>query len=156
MIEIAVPGWKDLTLEHLLLDYNGTLACDGRFMEELRAPLTELADRLTLHVVTADTHGTVSRELEGLPCRLVILPPEGIDRGKLAFLRSLGCDRSACIGNGRNDALMLREAALGIAVLQQEGASVQTLTAADIAAPGIEAALNLLLHPKRLIATLRC
>ena len=30
MLELQVPGFKDLCLKHLVLDYNGTLACDGR------------------------------------------------------------------------------------------------------------------------------
>ena len=33
MIEIDVPGFGALRLEHLVLDYNGTLACDGMLLE---------------------------------------------------------------------------------------------------------------------------
>jgi hypothetical protein len=29
MIEIDIPGYKKLQLKNLVLDYNGTLACDG-------------------------------------------------------------------------------------------------------------------------------
>jgi soluble P-type ATPase len=50
---------------------------------------------------------------------------------------------------------MLERAALGIAIIGPEGASVLTLSKADIAAPDIRAALELLLFPRRLIATLR-
>lgn len=57
--------------------------------------------------------------------------------------------------NGRNDHRMLEAAALGVAVLQGEGASVEALMAADVVVPDILAALNLLLLPQRLIATLR-
>ena len=28
MIEISIPGFGTLRLEHMVLDYNGTLACD--------------------------------------------------------------------------------------------------------------------------------
>ena len=59
------------------------------------------------------------------------------------------------VGNGRNDRLMLKEAALGIAVLQAEGAAAEALLAADVVAPDILAALDLLLAPEGLIATLR-
>ena len=59
------------------------------------------------------------------------------------------------VGNGRNDRLMLKEAALGIALLQAEGAAGEALLAADVVAPDILAALDLLLAPDGLIATLR-
>jgi soluble P-type ATPase len=61
----------------------------------------------------------------------------------------------AAIGNGRNDQLMLAAAALGIAVVQEEGAAIESLSAADVVLPDIRSALDLLLFPKRLIATLR-
>jgi soluble P-type ATPase len=50
---------------------------------------------------------------------------------------------------------MVKEAALGIAVIEKEGAAVETLLAADIVCGNILDALELLLNPKRLIATLR-
>jgi soluble P-type ATPase len=51
---------------------------------------------------------------------------------------------------------MLKEAALGIAVVLGEGAAVEALLAADVAAPSIIAALELLTNPLRLVATLSC
>jgi soluble P-type ATPase len=62
---------------------------------------------------------------------------------------------AVCVGNGRNDRLMLQEAGLGIAVVQGEGAAVQTALTADVLAPDILTALDLLIHPLRLVATLR-
>jgi soluble P-type ATPase len=50
---------------------------------------------------------------------------------------------------------MLKAADLGIAVMQGEGAAVETLLAAAVVAPDIRAALGLLLYPARLVATLR-
>jgi soluble P-type ATPase len=50
---------------------------------------------------------------------------------------------------------MLKQAALGIAVIQTEGAATAALLAAEIITPGIFDALDLLLHPDRLKATLR-
>ena len=70
-------------------------------------------------------------------------------------MRRLGGDNAVAVGNGRNDRLMLQEAALGIAVLQAEGAAVEALLAADLVAPDILAALDLLLVPGALTATLR-
>lgn len=155
MLEIAIPGADTLHLEHLVADYNGTLAKDGTLLPGVAEAFAELATHLSLHVVTADTFGQVREALAGLPCTLHILPPGGQDAAKLAFLESLGAERCAALGNGRNDRLMLAQAALGIALVQGEGAAVETLLAARVAAPDIAAALGLLLHPGRLVATLR-
>ena len=155
MIEIAIPGHKDLRLTYLVLDYNGTLACDGELIEGVEGSLRGLAGDLQIHVVTADTFGKAQAGLEGLPCELVVLPAERQDVGKLAYIKRLGPENVVCVGNGRNDRLMLKEAALGIAVIQDEGAAAETLLAADVVCPHILSALGLLADPLRLTATLR-
>ena len=156
MLKIAIPGHDGLQLSDLILDYNGTLACDGKLVDGVQSRLAALAEKLTVHVITADTFGTVQASLEGISCRLVILPaanPQDVE--KRNFVRKLGESNTVAIGNGRNDRLMLKVSALGIAVVQQEGAAVDTLLAADVVAPDILAALDLLCHPLRLAATLR-
>lgn len=155
MIEISIPGYRTLQLDHLVLDYNGTLAVDGHLLAGVAEMLAHLSTRLQIHVLTADTFGQAQQALAGAPCRISILPPGEQDVGKLNYVEQLGPARTVCIGNGRNDRLMLQEAALGIAVLQTEGAAVQTLLAADVVAPNIVAALELLANPLRLVATLR-
>ena len=68
MIEIAIPGTASLVLQHLVLDYNGTLACDGVLLPGVRERLLVLAENLQVHVVTADTFGQAREELTGVPC----------------------------------------------------------------------------------------
>jgi len=155
MIQIDVPGLRTLHLEHLVLDYNGTLAVDGELLPEVADTLTALARDLTIHVVTADTFGRAAQQLDRLPLRLTVLPAGEQDAAKQAYVRALGADRVAAIGNGRNDRLMLRDAALGVAVVLAEGAAVETLLAADVVSTDVVAALRLLLAPQRLVATLR-
>lgn len=155
MIEIAIPGQDILRLDHLVLDYNGTLAFDGMLLPGVVDMLGRLADRLALHVVTADTFGHAADALHGLPCRLAVLPPGNQNAAKLAYVQGLGASRCVCIGNGRNDRAMLAAARLGIAVVQREGAAVETVLAARMLCPDILSALELLIEPKRLIATLR-
>ncbi|MGB8211939.1 MAG: HAD hydrolase family protein [Anaerolineales bacterium] len=155
MIEITIPGYRSLRLQHLVMDYNDTLAQDGRLLEGIRPRLESLAGNLSLHVITADTFGMARSQLEGLPCELVILPTQGQAQAKLAYVESLGLEQVVAIGNGRNDRLMLASAALGIAVVQAEGAAGEILAAADVVMPGICPALDSLLFPQRLVATLR-
>jgi len=155
MLEISIPGFGDLRLEHLVLDYNGTLACDGEMIEGVRQSLVALAEHFQIHVVTADTFGKASRKLKDLPCKLVILPEGDQDQGKLDYVRGLGLESTVCIGNGRNDRRMLKEAALGIAVILEEGAASEALAAANVVCRSILSAFELLTNPLRLTATLR-
>jgi soluble P-type ATPase len=63
--------------------------------------------------------------------------------------------RSTCIGNGRNDRLMVGEAAARIAIIGEEGASAETVQNADVVCRSASEALFLLVNPRRLVATLR-
>lgn len=155
MIKVDIPGYRTLELEHLVLDYNGTLACDGAVIPGVEACLQALSEKLKIHVLTADTFGKVKSGLAGFPCEISVLPIEDQAAGKLSYIKDLGRRCTACIGNGRNDRRMLKEAALGIAVILEEGAAVETLTSADVVFTSIVAALDLLLNPLRLTATLR-
>jgi len=155
MISIPIPGYGHLQLKVLVMDYNGTLAVDGRLLEGVSERLLQLSRQLELHVVTADTFGCVQNVLGHLPCSLHILPREDQDHAKEDYVRSLGSDWTVAIGNGRNDRLMLAEAALGIGVISAEGACAATLAAADVVCRSVEDALDLLLFPLRLTATLR-
>jgi len=155
MLKIDIPGDKVYQLAHLVLDYNGTLACDGRLLPGVTERLTELAEHLNIHVLTADTFGDAQANLVGIPCSPQVLPPGDQAEGKQKFVQELGPAVTVAMGNGRNDQLMLVTATLGIAVVQTEGAAAATLMAADVVAPSITAALDLLLRPLRLAATLR-
>ena len=155
MIEIDIPGYDRLHIAHLVVDYNGTIAMDGGLIKGVVERFTVLAQQLTVHVVTADTFGSAALQLTGLPVSLRLLPPGSQDMAKLHYAEKLGAERTACVGNGRNDVLMLKKAALGIAVVQAEGAASAALQAADVVATDIATALDLLIHPLRLIATLR-
>lgn len=155
MIEVVLPGDHPLRLAHLVLDYNGTLANDGRLLPGVRGRLVKLAETVTVHVITADTFGNVTAALAGLPCTVRILPQVGQAHAKMAYVAELGRGATVCIGNGRNDRLMLQSAALSIAVIGPEGAAAEALAAAKIVVGSPLAALDLLLYPLRIVATLR-
>jgi soluble P-type ATPase len=155
MIEIIIPGYKTLRLQHLVLDVNGTIAKDGLLIEGVAELLSELHTKLNLHLVTADTHGrqeTIDRILQLKATRI---SSENQLKAKLDFIERLNPTTVVAMGNGANDTDMLKSAALGIFIIGPEGSAVEALLKADIVAPHIQAGLELLLHPKRLIATLR-
>ena len=155
MIDIEIPGFRLLQLAHLVLDYNGTLAVNGDLIEGVKSRLNALAGSLGIHVVTADTFGKAARALDGLDGRLVILPPGNQAAAKADYVRQLGEQATVAIGNGRNDRLMLEQAALGIAVLGEEGTAAAAILAADLVVRDVFSALELLRNPRRLVATLR-
>ncbi|HEY3444895.1 MAG TPA: ATPase P [Myxococcales bacterium] len=156
MIEIDIPGAGKLVLEHLVCDYNGTLACDGKLSEGVGERLLEVASRIETHVLTADTYGHAREHLIGLPVHVHVLGP---DDSKGSYLSDLGCpwDHVATIGNGFNDATILdrHRVGLSIAVLGPEGLSVHAMKDAHVLVRDIRDGLDLLLKPSRIVATLR-
>jgi len=155
MLNIEIPGVNTLKLIHLVLDFNGTLAADGKIIDGVKEALDYLSKDLHIHIITADTFGTVKCQAQDLPARIKVLTTADQAAEKAEYIRRLGCGQTAAIGNGANDRLMLKEAALGILVIGPEGCSAQTLQTADIITGQIRDALALLQHPKRIGATLR-
>jgi len=155
MIKIDIPGFKKIELEHLVLDFNGTIAIDGLFIEGVIGQLVQVSELLKVHVLTADTFGTVEKELKELPITIKILKSEGQDKQKLKYIKDLDSSRVIAIGNGKNDLLMLKESALSIGIIQAEGAYSQILNYTHIISTNINDALSLIISSKRLLATLR-
>ncbi|HKK20886.1 MAG TPA: HAD hydrolase family protein [candidate division Zixibacteria bacterium] len=152
-IEVEIPGRKTkLRIVHVVFDFNGTLARDGRLLNGVGTRVRKLARVVDVTVLTADTFGTVARTMKGLPTNIGIVK-NGTE--KLKFIRALGPGSVTAIGNGVNDIPMLRAAALGIAVIGDEGAAGELLSVATVVVRNINDALDLLLKPKRLVATLR-
>jgi soluble P-type ATPase len=154
-LRIKIPGYGTLELKYLVMDYNGTLAVDGVVVKGVEQAFDMLAADLELHVITADTFGVAAENLNNMPCRLSVLPPGDQAAAKLDYIDRLGAESTVAIGNGRNDRLMLAKAALGICVILEEGAAVETINSADVICPSVLSALGLLLNPLRLTATLR-
>jgi len=160
MLKIAIPSQRVLHLEYLLLDMNGTITLDGRLVSGVRERMERLSGSLDVWLVSADTQGTLKEVATTLQARARRLQSGGEATQKAALVGELGAEQVVAIGNGVNDVLMLRQAALGtlalagsarVAVLGGEGLSAACRSAADMIALNIEAALDLLLYPRRLI-----
>jgi P-type E1-E2 ATPase len=155
VIRLDIPGRGILELEHLVLDLNGTIALDGEVLVVVPQRLAALSENLAAHLVTADTRGQAALIAEQLGVGLVLVTPGDEAEQKMALVKRLGAERVVAMGNGANDAEMLQAAALGIAVLGPEGLAAEAWQAADVVMASIHDALDLLLHPRRLVATLR-
>ena len=155
MLEIDIPGFGLVRLEHLVSDFTGTLSVDGRLLPGVKELLNNAARLVKLHVLTADTFGTARMALEGVECSLTLLSGEVMDIQKERYVWNLGAEHVIAIGNGNNDRKMLTAARIGVAVIEGEGCSVNALFSAGIAVKSIHDGLGLLLNPQRLKATLR-
>jgi P-type E1-E2 ATPase len=155
MIEIEISEQKILRLQHLVSDVNGTLAVDGVLIEGVAEQIEWLKQHLTVHLLTADTHGKQAVIDRQLGLTAVRIQPGNEAGQKAEYVRRLGAENVVALGQGANDAAMLKEAALGLCVLSPEGTAVETLLAADLLLPDIHSALALFTHPLRIRASLR-
>ena len=136
MIHFTVPGDREYAIHSLVVDFNGTIATDGKLISGFAERARALHDQgVSLYVVTADG--------------------EQAEWDKENLIRRLGKDGCVAIGNGRNDVAMLKESALGICIAGAEGAYGPALCVSDVVVTNILDALDLLLLPHRLMATLR-
>ncbi len=155
MIQVNIPAYGEVLLRHLVMDYNGTLAIDGIPVKGVKHMLDKLMKDLKIHIITADTFGKVREELDENTYTIHIIRGPDQAKAKLDYINQLDPKTVVALGNGRNDRFMLKHARIGICLLQDEGASPESLLAADIVSTNIIQAFHILMHPKRLIATLR-
>ncbi len=155
MIKFTIPGVGDYAIEHLVMDVNGTLAVDGQLSDGVAEKIASLRDRLSIHLLTADTHGRQSVIDQQLGLTAVRITPGDEAMQKADYVRMLGGETVAAIGQGANDAAMLASARIGICVMSVEGVARETLLASDLVAPTILSALELLEKPMRITASLR-
>ncbi len=162
MLTLTIPGREPLTLDHLVCDINGTLAEDGFLIDGAAGRLAQLAETLTIHLLTADTYGTLPTIVEQIRQAAISVDATSpqvrrVETGedKARYVSELTPPAVVAIGNEANDEAMFQRVALSIGVIGREGACMRTLLAAQIIVTSPLDALDLLLSPKRLIATLR-
>ena len=154
-MKVNIPGRKEIEIQNIVFDYNGTIAIDGKLIEGIKKSINELSNSFKFYVITADTYGSVEKELLDTNCEVIKIAKSSQDISKLEFIKSLGSSKTLSVGNGRNDKLMLKESILGIAILQDEGLCTETLLNSDILVKSIFDVFSFLKDENRLIATLR-
>jgi P-type E1-E2 ATPase len=153
---VEIPGRQRYHLTSVILDLNGTTSVGGEVVPGVAQRVRALqAAGLTCYLLTADTRGRGAATAAALGTVLQLVEQGNEAAQKAAFVADVGAEHVYAVGNGANDVQMLRAAAIGVVVLQGEGTAVAALQAADLVVPDINAALDLLLEPQRLIATLR-
>ncbi len=154
MITIDIPGRDIITIEYLVLDYNGTVAEDGRLIDGVEERMRALRKLVDIYVLTADTYGTVRAQCGPIGVHVETFPRAGAAECKLEIVRRLG-GHVMCVGNGFNDVLMFDAADLSVAVIEKEGTYAGLIAHADIVTRSIIDAFDLLIRTDRMRATLR-
>jgi|YNPNPStandDraft_1061719.scaffolds.fasta_scaffold35054_2 soluble P-type ATPase len=154
-MKLDIPGYGILEIHHIVLDLNGTLATDGVIPQTVTAKIAELSKYFRVVVTSSDTYGNLQELADHLGIEAYSLKSNDASDEKRDLISFIGAQHTIAIGNGYNDAKMLKEAAIGICVIGKEGANRKALENADIIVTSIEDALDCILKPKRIIANLR-
>lgn len=155
MISVPIPGWGELSIEYLMVDFNGTAALDGKLKKEVKDVIEKISRYIKVFIITADTYDSVDSELGASNVTFIKVNKNASGEEKAKVVRELGPEKIVAIGNGANDAAMLKEAALGIGVVGEEGCSTALIKEADLVVTDVMKAFGLIVHPERLVATLR-
>jgi P-type E1-E2 ATPase len=155
MISLNIPGKGTYQIEHVVFDVNGTLALDGQLLDGIPQRIHKLQEQVKVHLITANTHGKQDTIDNVLGFHAELLSAGNEAKQKAEFVKKLNADTVVAIGQGANDVDMLRVAALGIGILSNEGIARETLLAADLLVPNIDAAFDCLANPRRIVASLR-
>jgi P-type E1-E2 ATPase len=155
MINVPIPGWGELSIEYLMIDFNGTIALDGKLKKEVKEAIERISRYVKVFVITADSYDSIDAELGTSSVTFIKVNKVTSGDEKARVVKELGPEKIVAIGNGSNDVAMMRESALGIAVIGDEGCSAALVKEADIVVSDAMKALRLLMHPERLVATLR-
>jgi len=155
VISIEVPGRCLYSIENIVFDYNGTIAVNGIIPSSIKKKIATLCEKANVYVLTADTYGSAAKECESLNVKLMTFPRDDAGDYKAEIVSNLGGNNTICFGNGYNDIRMFELAKISVAVLEEEGMCSNLISVSDILVKSIEDGIDLLLKPKRLIATLR-
>jgi P-type E1-E2 ATPase len=155
MISVPVPGWGELSLEYLMVDFNGTAAVDGKLKKDVKDAIEKISRYIKVFIITADSYDSIDAEMAASNITFIKVNKNSSGEEKAKVVRELGPEKIVAIGNGSNDAAMLKEAALGIAIIGEEGCSTALIKEADLVVADIMKAFGLIMHPERILATLR-
>jgi soluble P-type ATPase len=151
-----IPNFGKCEIHNILLDLNGTLSQFGNYPTGLKYLIQEVKKFFEIYVISANTRGTLDQIAVDLGIKAIHIPKSKSEKeSKLTSLRVLNSEHTIAIGNGNNDLEIINQSKIGIAILGDEGLSIQTMISSDLVVPSISDAFKILLDEKALIATLR-
>jgi soluble P-type ATPase len=154
MISIQRPGMESLDIHFVLIDFEGTLAMDGRVHPKAKDKVNLLSKRATIYILTKSNREKVEETLKKMKVEILYLTEGDSSQQKLNVLQRLGSHQTAVIGNGLDDVRIMEQAGLGMCVIGKEGSSAEAMAKADLVVNNVLDALDFLLKPLRQRATL--
>jgi len=154
MISIQRPGMESLELHFVLIDFEGTLAMDGRVHPKAKDKVNLLSKRVTVYILTKSSKGKIEETLKKMKAEILYMTEGDSSQQKLDVLQRLGPHQTAVIGNGFDDVQIMEQAGLGMCVIGKEGSSTEAVAKADLVVASVLDALDFLLKPLRQGATL--
>lgn len=153
-MEYIIPWYKkSLMLNTIILDLNGTISIDGKLIPWVKDKILALKKEWwTVLLCSGDTQWTAAKTAKWLWATLHICKNQNDKKNILKEYKTKHC---VAIGNGHIDIKLMEKCALSIAVIQAEWCYSKAILSSDIVCLTIVDALDILLMPKRLIATLR-
>lgn len=157
MKEFDIPNYGKIKVKNIIFDINGTIQFKGQISDTLVKKFEELKKFYNIYLVSADTRGNLMELASKLNVSYIKINPERHSEAeaKNSELIKLGKEVTIAVGNGNNDALMLKNSILGISVLGSEGATVKSILNSDVVVPDPISAIDFLLDEKIMIGTLR-
>jgi soluble P-type ATPase len=157
MKEIDIPNYGRLKINNVIFDLNGTLQFKGKISEAVVDKFKQLKEIYNVYLLSADSRGNLKVLAKKLDVSFIKINPNKITEAeaKNNELIKLNKDNTIAVGNGNNDALMLKNAVIGITILGEEGATIKSILNSDVVVPNTISALDFLLDEKIMIATLR-
>jgi len=152
---INVPETGKYEIENIVFDYNGTIAINGEIISGILEKIVKLTEVFNVAIITADTFNTVRKAFKNTNVNIHIIDNENGMIQKKEFIKNIGSNKTIALGNGRNDELMLKEAIISVAILNNEGVSLKALNSADFLLKDINHFFEMIEEPKKLIAILR-
>ena len=152
-MKYSPKGIDEIEIDTIILDLNGTIAVNGVLVDGLIDRLNQLKNLgFKIYLFTGDQRGNAQdlAQETGIKVEIATSTEE-----KEALTQKLDVNKTVAIGNARIDIGTFKRTKLRIATIQAEGIHTEILKYVDILVPSINDALDLLLHPDSLCATLR-
>lgn len=152
-MKYMVPGVGELELNTIIFDLNGTLTVRGKLPQEVFEQIQKLRDiGFTCVLFSGDQRGNAQKLAQELGIDFV---PTKDTKAKREAARKYDKEHIVAVGNARIDIGVFENAKVRIGTLQAEGIHPGILSHIDILVPSIINALDLLLDPDSLAATMR-
>ena len=157
MRTISIPNYGNITIKNVLFDMNGTIQFEGKISEKLYEKFKLLKEFYEIYLISSDTRGNLEAIAKKLDVNYILINSDKIshEEAKCKVLMELGENVTVAVGNGNNDALMLKKALLGLAVIGKEGTTTKCVLNSDLLFPDPLSVIKFLLDEKMIIATLR-